>query len=72
VLSTFDLLHLDAADLTTAAALPGSLRTLDALHLASVLRVGADAMLVYDRELGTVAADAGVRVISSRGVDAVG
>lgn len=72
VLSAFDLLHLDAGDLTTAAALPGGLRALDALHLASALRVGADALLVYDHELAAAAAAAGVRVVSSSAGDAVG
>ena len=70
VLSAFDLVHLDAGDLTTAAALAGGLRTLDALHLASASRIGPDAMLVYDRELAAVAKAAGVRVVRPSDGDA--
>ena len=39
-------------------------RALDALHLASALRVGAREMLVYDRRLAEAAAAAGLEVVS--------
>lgn len=65
VLSTMDLLHVEPGDLTTAALLPGRLRTLDAVHLASALRVDADTMLTYDAELATAAGAAGSRVTSA-------
>jgi len=38
-------------------------RALDAIHLASALRVGAREMLVYDRRLAEAAAAAGLEVI---------
>lgn len=39
-------------------------RTLDAIHLASALRVGAREMLVYDRRLAEAASAAGLEVLS--------
>jgi predicted nucleic acid-binding protein len=39
-------------------------RSLDAIHLASALRVGARQMLVYDRRLAEAAAAAGLEVLS--------
>lgn len=39
-----------------------SVRTLDAVHLASAERIAPDAMLVYDRRLGTAARAAGFLV----------
>jgi len=45
----------------SATALAGvGLRALDALHIASALRVGADAMVVYDRQLARAAQSAGL------------
>lgn len=64
VLSTIDLLQVEPGDLTTAALLPGRLRTLDAIHLAAALRVDAGAMLVYDADLGAAAKAAGIDVVS--------
>ena len=40
------------------------LRSLDAIHLASAVSVGADEMLVYDRELAEAATAAGIRALS--------
>ena len=39
-------------------------RALDAIHLASALRVGAREMLVYDRRLAEAASAAGLQVLS--------
>lgn len=39
-------------------------RSLDAIHLASALRVGAREMLVYDRRLAEAASAAGLEVLS--------
>jgi predicted nucleic acid-binding protein len=39
-------------------------RSLDAIHLASALRVGAREILVYDRRLAEAAAAAGLEVLS--------
>lgn len=38
-------------------------RSLDAIHLASAVRVGARQMLVYDRRLAEAAAAAGIEVL---------
>jgi predicted nucleic acid-binding protein len=40
------------------------LRSLDAIHLASAVSVGADEMLVYDRSLAEAATAAGIRPVS--------
>ncbi|MGH3003139.1 MAG: type II toxin-antitoxin system VapC family toxin [Gaiellaceae bacterium] len=45
---------------------PAVLRTLDAIHLATALEVGARTMLVYDRRLAAAATAAGIAVISPR------
>lgn len=39
-------------------------RALDAIHLASALRIGTSQMLVYDRRLADAAAAAGLEVLS--------
>lgn len=39
-------------------------RALDAIHLASALRIGAREILVYDRRLAEAAAAAGIEVLS--------
>ena len=62
VLDTASLIDLTRGDLLTAGALPGRLRSHDALHLAVALRVGADEFLTYDSELAGAAAAAGLTV----------
>lgn len=62
VLDTTSLVDLTRGDLLTAGALPGGLRSGDALHLAVALRCGADEMLTYDAELGRASAAAGLSV----------
>jgi uncharacterized protein len=42
----------------------GWLRTLDAIHLASALRIEADELLAYDRRLLAVAPEHGIAVAS--------
>jgi uncharacterized protein len=64
VLSTFALIDVESADLTTAPLLPGRLRSADAIHLATALRINARAMVVYDQELRAAASRAGIRVVS--------
>jgi predicted nucleic acid-binding protein len=64
VLSTMALVDVEGGDLTTAPLLPGRLRSADAIHLATALRVDARAMVVYDAELGAAAARAGLQVRS--------
>lgn len=65
VLRRFDLIALDE-ELHRAAArrLPRELRTLDAIHLVSALRLGERlrAVVAYDRRLAQAARDAGLAV----------
>lgn len=42
----------------------GSVKTLDAIHLASALRIGADELLAYDRRLAAAGAERGLAVAS--------
>lgn len=64
VLSTIALLDLENGDLTTAPLLPGRLRSADAVHLATALRVNATAMVAYDAELCAAARLAGIDTVS--------
>ena len=68
-LRTLSLLPLDAAVLTRAKTLaPAQLRTLDALHLATALSLGADldVLVSYDDRLSEAAQAAGLTVLSPR------
>jgi predicted nucleic acid-binding protein len=48
-----------------AALLPGpQLRSLDALHLATAIRLDADAVVAYDRRLLEAARSLGVNAVS--------
>ncbi len=59
------LASMDRAVYRSAGLLPGPyLRTLDALHLESALRLDAVAILTYDHRLGEAARAVGVTVIS--------
>lgn len=62
VLDTVTLVDLTRGDLLTAGALPGRLRSNDAVHLAVALRVGALEMLTYDVELAAAAGASGLAV----------
>lgn len=48
----------------SAAVEPAGLRSLDALHLATSLEVGAREMIVYDRRLAAAARAGGIAVTS--------
>ena len=63
VLDTITLVDLTRGDLRTAGALPGRLRSNDAVHLAVALRVGVDEMITYDSELVVAARASGLAVI---------
>jgi predicted nucleic acid-binding protein len=63
VLDTVTLIDLARGDLLTAAAVPGRLRSNDAVHLAVALRVGVDAVATYDSELAAAAALSGLSVL---------
>jgi predicted nucleic acid-binding protein len=65
-LDLVDLVHVTDALLTQAGELPGrSLRSLDAMHIATALEVGADSFLTADRKQGAAAVEAGLVVIVS-------
>ena len=67
LLAGLDLVPLSPDLLEVAADLgPPSLRTLDALHLATALGLGPalDAFVVYDERLARAAADAGLPVVA--------
>jgi len=60
-LDELTLASLDDSTLRRAARLdPSALRSLDAIHLATALNVGADVMVVYDRALAAAAAANGI------------
>lgn len=57
------LVELTDAVLAAAAELASAtVRTLDAIHLASALHIGADSFLAYDRRLLTAARERGLEV----------
>ncbi|MHB8320206.1 MAG: type II toxin-antitoxin system VapC family toxin [Acidimicrobiales bacterium] len=64
VLSTLALVDIENVDLITAPLLPGRLRSADAIHLATALRVNAHAMVAYDTELCAAAQAAGIAASS--------
>ena len=66
LLETVSLIDVTRGDLRTAGALPGRLRSNDAIPLAVALRVGADAMLSYDDEFANAAAATGLSVQQPR------
>ena len=69
VLAGLHLIRLDDEILSRAAALePRTLKSLDALHLASALTLGEDlgAMAIYDSAMATASAALGIAVIAPR------
>ncbi|MET3706400.1 hypothetical protein [Arthrobacter sp. UYEF6] len=50
--------------LLTAAALPGKLRSADAIHLAAAIRLQSDVVVAYDAGLKAAAVEAGLNVLS--------
>jgi predicted nucleic acid-binding protein len=64
VLDTLTLVDLTRGDLLTAGALPGRLRSNEAVHPAVALRVGTDGIITYDAELAAVAASSGLEVFA--------
>lgn len=64
VLSAIALVDVENGDLTTAPLLPGSLRSANAIHLATALRLNARAMVVYDTELRAASRIAGIDAFS--------
>lgn len=64
VLGGINLVDLVRSDLMYAAALPGSLRSADAIHLAAAIRLQSDVLVAYDADLLAAAVDAGLDVLS--------
>ncbi|WP_147917474.1 type II toxin-antitoxin system VapC family toxin [Ruania zhangjianzhongii] len=64
VLDALALIDLEREDMIRAGTSAWGLRSADALHLATALRVQADELLTYDRELLQVAGRAGVRCVA--------
>lgn len=64
VLGAINLVDVARSDLMYAAALPGRLRSADAIHLAAAIRLQSDAMVAYDSELLAAAVEAGLNVLS--------
>lgn len=63
-LSGINLVDVSRPDLMYAAALPGKLRSADAIHLATAIRLQADVLVAYDAELLAAAVEAGLAVQS--------
>ncbi|WP_284751841.1 type II toxin-antitoxin system VapC family toxin [Arthrobacter sp. efr-133-R2A-120] len=64
VLSGINLVDIARSDLMYAAALPGRLRSADAIHLATAIRLQTDLLVAYDGALLAAALDAGVTVLA--------
>ena len=67
VMAAFHLLRVDGGILDQAARLePRTLRSLDAIHLASAMSLGADlaALVVYDEALAAAGAARGLEVLA--------
>lgn len=64
ILNGINLVDVTRSDLMYAAAMPGRLRSADAVHLATAIRLEADVLVAYDGELLAAAEDAGVNVLS--------
>lgn len=60
VLGGINLVDLVRSDLTYAAALPGKLRSADATHLAAAIRLEANTLVAFDKELLEAATKAGL------------
>lgn len=65
VLDGFDLVLPDRAIFTQAGLLPGEhLRSLDAIHIATAIRVSADLFITYDQRQAEAAGQVGLAVCS--------
>ena len=63
MLDTIILVDVTRGDLL-AAGTHAPLRTADAIHLATALRLGIDEIVTYDIELARAAAAAGLRIVA--------
>ncbi|WP_461163560.1 type II toxin-antitoxin system VapC family toxin [Arthrobacter sp. R4-81] len=64
VVGGINLLDVARSDLMYAAALPGGLRSADAIHLSTAIRLQSDLLVAYDAELLDVAVEVGLSVLS--------
>ena len=64
VLGGINLVDLVRLVLMYAAALPGGLRSADAIHLAAAIRLQSDVLVAYDADLLAAAVEAGLNVLS--------
>lgn len=64
VLTGINLVDVTRSDLMYASALPGQLRSADAIHLATAIRLQADAVVAYDQELLLAAKESGLMTAS--------
>ncbi|MGX1161990.1 hypothetical protein FBY31_3954 [Arthrobacter sp. SLBN-100] len=64
VLAGINLVDVARSDLMYAAAMPGRLRSADAIHLATAIRLQADVLVAYDVKLVAAAVEAGLNVQS--------
>ncbi|WOH19758.1 type II toxin-antitoxin system VapC family toxin [Paenarthrobacter sp. GOM3] len=64
VLTGINLIDVTRSDLMYASALPGQLRSADAIHLATAIRLQADALVAYDQELLLAAKESGLMTAS--------
>ena len=60
VLGGINLVDVARSDLLYAAAMPGKLRSADAIHLATAIRLQTDVLVAYDVELVAAATEAGL------------
>lgn len=64
VLDAVSLVDVARDDLLRAASSAWGLRSADAIHLATALRLDVDELIAYDHELAAAARDAGLRAAS--------
>ncbi|MET3809376.1 type II toxin-antitoxin system VapC family toxin [Arthrobacter sp. UYEF3] len=64
VLGGINLVDVARSDLMYAAAMPGRLRSADAIHLATAIRLQTDILVAYDAELIAAASEAGLNTES--------
>jgi predicted nucleic acid-binding protein len=64
VLGGINLVDVARSDLMYAAAMPGRLRSADAIHLAAAIRLQTDVLVAYEQELVTAATEAGLNALS--------
>lgn len=67
VLDAINLVDLTRSDLLYAAALPGKLRSADAIHLAAAIRLETQTLVAFDKELVRTATQTGLHTITPGG-----